>query len=601
MTKYNRDRLYNHKKGVFFMEYVKSDCNAAGQRKGAYILRIAVTAAMVFLICRYTVTGGFMPAATALMSIAVSEDRINFYLLPVAAVSFATMYMAGSDIWSDAAACLICSTVFMALSGIRFTLFQKMSIVSAVTVTCSLAYSLLFNIFYRINVYYIGADILALCALCISFKTIYDACRGKKISEDILSACMICAAAVLAVGIQWEPAVFTGCYLIIIYSGYTGGIKEGITAGAICGMITVLGGRAGLSAAALYVFAGAVSGLAGGKSRFAILAALPAAVYILSMISGYEFPYAAVYSPAAASVIFALVPYKALSAFGRRLDMLHGKKSGEDRSRDKNACALLHKTADRLRHINIDRKTALAYGFQGAAEVMDKIADEIRNGSPQSLDIGRSFRYRTGCAVYSAGEGSCGDSNRIKNLSDGRLLIVLSDGMGKGREAAEESSMTADSIAGLIDTGFSPETAIKMMNSIISGQKDRFPTVDLCLLEKKGVARIYKMGAASTIIKRGGKAYAVHMSALPLGISSGVAIEYSGIRLRAGDQFMIMSDGITCADRGDIEMSWIKQAALEIQSKDPQTVADLMISRATQKYGIHEKDDMTVISVICEI
>lgn len=173
--------------------------------------------------------------------------------------------------------------------------------------------------------------------------------------------------------------------------------------------------------------------------------------------------------------------------------------------------------------------------------------------------------------------------------------------MGKGRPAAEESSMTAGSIANLIETGFSPETAIKMMNSIISQRKDRFPTVDLCLLEKKGVARIYKMGAASTVIKRGGKAYAVHMSALPLGISSGIAIEYSGIRLKDGDQLMIMSDGIACADRGDIEMNWIRSAAIEIKSKDPQTVSDLMISRATQKYGIHEKDDMTIISVICEI
>ena len=48
-------------------------------------------------------------------------------------------------------------------------------------------------------------------------------------------------------------------------------------------------------------------------------------------------------------------------------------------------------------------------------------------------------------------------------------------------------------------------------------------------------------------------------------------------------------------------MNWIRSAAIEIKSKDPQTVSDLMISRATQKYGIHEKDDMTIISVICEI
>ena len=583
------------------MEYVKSEYTAAENKKGTYILRIAATAVIVFLICRYTVIGGFMPAAAALMSIAISENRINFYLLPAAAFSFATMYMAGIDIWPDAAACLICSMIFMIMSGIRFTLFQKIIIISAVSVTCSLAYYLLFNIFYRINVYHIGAEILALCALCISFKTIYDAGRGKKTSEDILRACLICAAAVLFAGSQWERAAFTGCYLIIIYCGYTGGIKEGITAGGICGAVTVLGGFAGLSAIALYVFAGAVSGFAADKTRLIIPAVLPALVYLFSMAAGYDFPYVAVYSPAAAAVIFALIPKRAMTVFRRKLDILYGKRSAAGKNESQNACTMLQKTADRFRHINTDKKSTLAYGFQGVAEVMDKMAAEIRCDMPKSLDMGRSFKYRTGTAVYSAVGGSCGDSNRIKYLSDGRLLIVLSDGMGKGRLAAEESSMTAGSIANLIETGFSPETAIKMMNSIISQRKDRFPTVDLCLLEKKGVARIYKMGAASTVIKRGGKAYAVHMSALPLGISSGIAIEYSGIRLKDGDQLMIMSDGIACADRGDIEMNWIRRAALEIKSKDPQTVSDLMISRATQKYGIREKDDMTIISVICEI
>ena len=129
------------------MEYVKSEYTAAENKKGTYILRIAATAVIVFLICRYTVIGGFMPAAAALMSIAISENRINFYLLPAAAFSFATMYMAGIDIWPDAAACLICSMIFMIMSGIRLTLFQKMIIISAVSVTCSLAYYLLINIY----------------------------------------------------------------------------------------------------------------------------------------------------------------------------------------------------------------------------------------------------------------------------------------------------------------------------------------------------------------------------------------------------------------------------------------------------------------------
>ena len=42
------------------MEYVKSEYTAAENKKGTYILRIAATAVIVFLICRYTVIGGFI-------------------------------------------------------------------------------------------------------------------------------------------------------------------------------------------------------------------------------------------------------------------------------------------------------------------------------------------------------------------------------------------------------------------------------------------------------------------------------------------------------------------------------------------------------------
>lgn len=583
------------------MEYVKSDYAAQTGKKSAYAFRIAATAATVFLICRYTVAGGFMPAAAALMSIAISENRINFYLLPVAAASFATMYAQNSDMWADAAACLICCLIFMVLAGVKFTLLQKLFIVSAVTVTCIFAYYALFSILYRLNILHVGMDILALCVLCIAFKTIYDAGSGKRTSADILRASLVLGAAVLFAGTGIETVAFAGCYLVVIYCGYTYGIKEGIAAGAVCSIVIIMGAWAGLSSAALYMLAGAASGIARGKSRLIIPATVPAAVYIFSVASGYDFPYAAIYSPVAAALIIAVIPDKIRSAAGRKINILYGSRAAGSQKEAADAYVMLTKTADSLRHMNIDKKTSLAYSFQGMAEVLDKLASELKSGAGEYLQLGRSFKYRTGTAVYSAGAGSCGDSVRIKHLSDGRLLIVLSDGMGKGKAAAEESSMTAGSIADLIETGFSPETAIKMMNSIISQRKDRFPTVDLCILEKKGVARIYKMGAASTIIKRGNKAHAVHMSALPLGIAAGVGIEYSGIRLRAGDQLMLMTDGIACADRSDMEMQWIKQAALEIKSRDPQTVADLMVSRATEKYGIREKDDMTIISVVCEI
>ena len=62
----------------------------------------------------------------------------------------------------------------------------------------------------------------------------------------------------------------------------------------------------------------------------------------------------------------------------------------------------------------------------------------------------------------------------------------------------------------------------------------------------------------------------------------------------------MVSDGITEAERGSEGLEWVRNAILEIRSKDPQTIADLLINKAVQKYGLREKDDMTVIVAIVQ-
>lgn len=59
-----------------------------------------------------------------------------------------------------------------------------------------------------------------------------------------------------------------------------------------------------------------------------------------------------------------------------------------------------------------------------------------------------------------------------------------------------------------------------------------------------------------------------------------------------------MSDGITEADRNDSHMDWIRETIENIRSRDPQTMSDLIINKAIEKYGLKEKDDMTVITAI---
>lgn len=583
------------------MEFAGTQNTVRGSAKSTYVLRVAIISGIVFLICRYTSAGGYMPAAIAFMSVVVSENKINIYMLPVAVLSFVSVYLSGGSICADAASCIICCIVFMVFPRLKFAFYQKAVLVCLISVICNLIYYAVFNLMYRINIVYMAGYIMLIYALCIVFKTIYDASKGKKTSEDMLYISLTCASALCFAGMPNVIAEFTGYYLIIIYAGYKGGVKTGTVSGAVCGIVTVMGATAGLSTAGLYMTAGIVAGLVKNQNKILMIMLLPIVIYMLSAVVQYDFSYAVIYSPIAAALIFALMPKKFAVYAGRELSILTGKKTEHDTKDPQTIAVMLKERAENFRNVNIGGQAILAYGFQGVAEAIEKTAEEIMQSKSESASLGRNFRYKTGSSVYSASAGRCGDSYEIRHLSDGRLLIVLSDGMGKDKEAADESSMTVSSIASLIEIGFTPQTAIKVLNSIISQKKDRFPTIDLCILEKKGFVRIYKVGAAPTLLKRNGKIAAIHMSALPLGIAAGVNIEYSSIRLRHGDLIMIMSDGITCASRNDMDMNWLKQSVLNINSGDPRTISDLVISGAVQQYGIHEKDDMAVISVICEI
>jgi stage II sporulation protein E len=70
------------------------------------------------------------------------------------------------------------------------------------------------------------------------------------------------------------------------------------------------------------------------------------------------------------------------------------------------------------------------------------------------------------------------------------------------------------------------------------------------------------------------------------------------LQARKGDEIIIVSDGITEADRADGQMEWIRETIENIRSRDPQTMSDLIINKAVERYGLKEKDDMTVITAI---
>ncbi len=146
-----------------------------------------------------------------------------------------------------------------------------------------------------------------------------------------------------------------------------------------------------------------------------------------------------------------------------------------------------------------------------------------------------------------------------KELSDGRYIIILSDGMGKGEAAAVESSLAVKTLANLIEAGFDIEIALRTLNSILllKSEEEIFSTIDIGIFNRNsGRFKLYKVGAASTFVKRGDRVDTVKMAALPMGIVDGLKIDFVSLKLQPGDQIIMVSDGITDSVRyrsgGDI-------------------------------------------------
>ena len=182
-------------------------------------------------------------------------------------------------------------------------------------------------------------------------------------------------------------------------------------------------------------------------------------------------------------------------------------------------------------------------------------------------------------------------------LGKNKQALVISDGMGKGSRAAAESKMVVTTLSRLMEAGFDVDLAIKTVNAILMADSgEMFATVDLAVIDKgTGRAQIFKMGAASTFVKHGDQVSMLKRPAPPAGIVDGLKLEYIDVRLKKGDLLLMVSDGVTDCDRKDPDCIWLRQRLLEIGSRDPDTVAELIINKAAEKYGIRERDDLTVM------
>lgn len=202
-------------------------------------------------------------------------------------------------------------------------------------------------------------------------------------------------------------------------------------------------------------------------------------------------------------------------------------------------------------------------------------------------------------AMKKQGESVSGDRGTYFKTDSGVLCVILSDGMGTGEAAAEDSARVVGILEKFLRSGVDPAAAMKLLNSVMllrSADTWGYATVDLmCIDLFSGETCFYKYGAAPSYVKSGRSIKRIKGETFAAGLSAGegIAPDLVRMRLKPGNTAIIASDGVV-ADSDD---EWLRKI-LEAGAQDMKTLAAKTLREAEKLYGA--ADDMTVVTICVE-
>ncbi|WP_073239734.1 stage II sporulation protein E [Desulforamulus putei] len=230
---------------------------------------------------------------------------------------------------------------------------------------------------------------------------------------------------------------------------------------------------------------------------------------------------------------------------------------------------------------------------------------QLREGEDKcSFKLYPALKYNLSIGVAKIGkDGSsvCGDSHSVLQLKEGRMALLLSDGMGTGARAAKESSTVVSLLEHLLESGFGQDLAVKTVNSImmLRSAEETFSTVDLTVLDLyTGNATFLKIGAVPSYIVRGRRVGIVKANSLPVGVVENLQFASVNRALEEGDLLVMVSDGVLDACRGaDADQDqWMTVILQNLGNMGAQEAAEVILQSARNAAGGRIPDDMTVIT-----
>lgn len=262
-------------------------------------------------------------------------------------------------------------------------------------------------------------------------------------------------------------------------------------------------------------------------------------------------------------------------------------------------------------YLTIRAKRRRCISNREAADVLSKVIGKAMMPSHETRAFVRNeytntcFVERTNFEVVYGVERCVGDYQQISGDSfsflhkeEGVFLASLSDGMGTGLNAYQESEKVVDLLEQFLEAGFSKEAAVKMINSalVLGSDGKTFSTIDISSIDLySGVCEFLKIGAAASFIRRGNFVESITSTSLPAGIFQQTDVDKTSRKLYDGDMVIMVTDGVLDVLPVEHQEKVMKDIILEHQTNNPKELADYILSRVRQYKNGRFCDDMTVL------
>ena len=618
--------------------------------------------AFALVVSHGTVMDGYFPAAVALTAYLAARKPLNALIAVPAAAAIAPYLMKGYDPWGDMAAVLVCALFFPVAGKVRFRVWQVGLIAASAGIVCISLSRVATSTVYKIS----PEKLLVYGALIFAIVIIADVICSI-VGAD-LDASAIGYADSRASTLQNPASQSAGSYGDWISRHMTlladGKYEKELRIAALISAVLMILNGAGLSFLAwtlilfmamtaldsssagapfIVIATGGVWAALIGQGQWGLLATAvtgaAAAVFVKRLgIFIRTAAFIAVcwtmgfmesgtvlgvdgYCLFVAAALFAVVSWKFRPAVKRLIAAIEGNPADAGETSAFRTAAVLQSISDDMQELAelyatyVDSRSALASQFHMTKQIMDDVRYRIsrRPGAARSShsSIGSRAKSRReklavdiSASQYAASGTINGDCCGWQDIGDGRTVMVVSDGMGKGKKAAAESLLVTKTLISLLRAGVTPDLALKMINTVMLMKDDEesYATVDLAIIDRiSGKVKFYKIGAAPTLIRHRETVEEVKLSAVPLGIVNGLKIRYMETELKKDDWIIMMSDGVsdggTAGSTGrDAFIDTLKSTVAKVRSADPEMMSMLLIDQAADSYIGRERDDLTVLA-----